>query len=129
VPSTSYKLTEPVCNGCGKSGHIIPNCPKERDKTHAAAMCVAKEEEGDPPGDHLKQETLEEHPPVGPNKQEGTLLDKSDYPDKTVKGFGAAESHYQWDEECPNDEESSSFRAREGTVTSRMTHGMWSHIT
>jgi len=110
VPSTKYKLTEPVCYGCGKSDHIRPNCPKERDKTCTAAMHMAKEEE-DPLGNHLKQETPEKHPPVGPNEQEGTLLDKPDYPDEAIEGFGTTKSHYQWDEESPNNEEPSSFRA------------------
>ena len=55
VPSTSYKPTEPVCYGCGESGHIRPNCPKERDKPRTAAMCMAEEEEeGDPLENHLK---------------------------------------------------------------------------
>jgi len=112
VPSTSYKLTEPVCYGCGESGHIRPNCPKERDKPRVAAMRVAEEEgEGDPLEDHLKLETPEEIPLVGHNEQEGTLLDEPDYPDKPVEGLEMDESHYQWDEDNLNDEETSLFRA------------------
>jgi len=46
-----------------------------------AAMCVAEEEgEGDPLGDHLKQETSEEIPPVGHDEQEGTLLNEHRLP-------------------------------------------------
>jgi len=34
---------------------LDPNCPKERDNTHTAAMHMAEgEEEEDPLGDHLK---------------------------------------------------------------------------
>jgi len=59
---------------------------KERDKPCVAAMRVAEEEEeGDPLGDHLKQETPEEIPPVEHNEQEGTLLDEPDYPDEAVE--------------------------------------------
>ena len=74
VPSISYKPTEPVCYGCGKLGHIRPNCPKERDKPHTAAVHMAKEEEGNPPGNHLEQETLEKPPLVGPDEQEDSAL-------------------------------------------------------
>jgi len=48
---------------------------------------------------------------VGPDKQEGTLLNEPDYLDEAIEGFGTTESHYQWDEESPNDEGSSLFRA------------------
>jgi len=68
------------------------------------------EEEGDPLEDHLKTEAPEEIPPVEHNEQEGTLLDEPDYPDEPIEGLDMDESHYQWDEDDPNDEEASSFR-------------------
>jgi len=133
VPSTSYKPTEPVCYGCGKLGHIRPNCPKERDKPCAAAMCMAEEKE-EALGDHLKQETPEEIPPVEHDEQEGTLLDEPDYPDEAVEGLDMADPttsgmriiRTMRKPHCSGLVPSEPLRG--GTVTSRMTHVIRSHI-
>jgi len=60
VPSTAPKQTQVVCYGCGKSGHIRPECPVHQ----ATVGRIDKVEEGNPVEDCPEMEGQEEALPV-----------------------------------------------------------------
>jgi len=56
VPSTAPKQTQAVCYGCGKPGHIRPECPLHRGKPHATAAHMEEVEEGNLAKDYPEAE-------------------------------------------------------------------------
>jgi len=99
VPSTAPKQTQVVCYGCGKPGHIRPECPLHRGKPCAAAACMEEVEEGNPSKDYPEVEGQEGDPPVMQVEQEDDLLENNPYLDDLVEGEGVQDIPYEWDDE------------------------------
>ena len=76
VPSTAPKQTQAVCYGCGKLGHIRPECPLHRGNPRAAVARMDEVEEGNPVEDYPEAEGQEGDPPVPPLQSNPPL----DYP-------------------------------------------------
>ena len=96
-PSTAINQAGPICFRCSKAGHLGRDC--KQGKLHAAAACLAKDKEGIPEGDHLKEEDQEETTLVIGVEQDDAQLNGDQYLNTLVEDEGTQGRPYQWDNE------------------------------